>query len=573
MPKEKYQKLGDLLIKEGLITEEHLKKALEIQAKQGGRLGEILVNMGVIKEEQMVNVLAKQLGIPYFSLGTGMLKPATDQGLETLIPKEFAIKNLVLPLSRVLKSLTCAMYDPLDLVLIDNLRKITGCEINPVVATKSDIIKAIEEFYGKQVFLKEAVEASYEVSAQEIEPIAGLEEGEELSLNALIAQAEEAPVVKLVDLIIRQAITEGASDIHIEPFKDRISLRYRVDGKLYEVPPPAKHMHLPIVSRIKILSKLDIAEKRLPQDGGFFVKVEDRLIDLRVSTIPTIYGEKVVLRILDKSKVVLDLNQLGFEPNQLEQIRKCINMPYGLIFLTGPTGSGKTTTLYAILNEIKHPTKNIITVEDPVEYRLEGINQVQVKPEIGLTFATALRSFLRQDPDVILVGETRDLETAEICIRSALTGHLVLSTLHTNDAPSAITRLIDMGIQPYLIIPSLLMIVAQRLIRKLCPYCKEAYEPDPKQLGEIKLNTELIYRPKGCAKCSYIGFKGRVCVAEVLVVDEKIREMVSQQLNYQKIKEICIQRGMQTLYQTALKKVEAGITSLEEALSVTWGIE
>jgi len=573
MPKEKYQKLGDLLIKEGLITEEHLKKALEIQAKQGGRLGEILVNMGVIKEEQMVNVLAKQLGIPYFSLGTGMLKPATDQGLETLIPKEFAIKNLVLPLSRVLKSLTCAMYDPLDLVLIDNLRKITGCEINPVVATKSDIIKAIEEFYGKQVFLKEAVEASYEVSAQEIEPIAGLEEGEELSLNALIAQAEEAPVVKLVDLIIRQAITEGASDIHIEPFKDRISLRYRVDGKLYEVPPPAKHMHLPIVSRIKILSKLDIAEKRLPQDGGFFVKVEDRLIDLRVSTIPTIYGEKVVLRILDKSKVVLDLNQLGFEPNQLEQIRKCINMPYGLIFLTGPTGSGKTTTLYAILNEIKHPTKNIITVEDPVEYRLEGINQVQVKPEIGLTFATALRSFLRQDPDVILVGETRDLETAEICIRSALTGHLVLSTLHTNDAPSAITRLIDMGIQPYLIIPSLLMIVAQRLIRKLCPYCKEAYEPDPKQLGEIKLNTDLIYRPKGCAKCSYIGFKGRVCVAEVLVVDEKIREMVSQQLNYQKIKEICIQRGMQTLYQTALKKVEAGITSLEEALSVTWGIE
>jgi len=573
MPKEKYQKLGDLLIKEGLITEEHLKKALKIQAKQGGRLGEILVNMGVIKEEQMVNVLAKQLGIPYFSLGTGMLKPATDQGLETLIPKEFAIKNLVLPLSRVLKSLTCAMYDPLDLVLIDNLRKITGCEINPVVATKSDIIKAIEEFYGKQVFLKEAVEASYEVSAQEIEPIAGLEEGEELSLNALIAQAEEAPVVKLVDLIIRQAITEGASDIHIEPFKDRISLRYRVDGKLYEVPPPAKHMHLPIVSRIKILSKLDIAEKRLPQDGGFFVKVEDRLIDLRVSTIPTIYGEKVVLRILDKSKVVLDLNQLGFEPNQLEQIRKCINVPYGLILLTGPTGSGKTTTLYAILNEIKHPTKNIITVEDPVEYRLEGINQVQVKPEIGLTFATALRSFLRQDPDVILVGETRDLETAEICIRSALTGHLVLSTLHTNDAPSAITRLIDMGIQPYLIIPSLLMIVAQRLIRKLCPYCKEAYEPDPKQLGEIKLNTDLIYRPKGCAKCSYIGFKGRVCVAEVLVVDEKIREMVSQQLNYQKIKEICIQRGMQTLYQTALKKVEAGITSLEEALSVTWGIE
>ena len=571
MPKEKYLRLGDLLLKEGFITQEQLKKALEIQAKEGGRLGEILVRMGAVKEEDVVSTLGKQLGIPYFSLGTGMLKPAIDQGLEELIPKEFAIKNLVLPLSRILKSLTCAMYDPLDLVLIDNLRKLTGCEINPVIATRADIVKAIEEFYGRQAFLKEAVEQTYEV-APAVEEAVELTEGE-LSLDALIARAEEAPVVKLTDLIIRQAINEHASDIHIEPFKDKISLRYRIDGKLYEIPPPAKHLHLPIISRIKILSKLDIAEKRLPQDGAFFVKLEDRVIDLRVSTIPTIYGEKVVLRILDKSTVILDLNQLGFEPNQLEHIRKNINMPYGLILLTGPTGSGKTTTLYAILNEIKHPTKNIITIEDPVEYRLEGINQVQVKPDIGLTFATALRSFLRQDPDIMLVGEVRDLETAEICIRSALTGHLVLSTLHTNDAPSAINRLIDIGIQPYLITPSLLMVVAQRLIRKLCPDCKEAYEPTPEHLGGIKLNAELIYRAKGCPNCTQIGYKGRTCIAEVMVVSDRIREMITQHASYQKIKEVCIAEGMQTLYQSALKKVEQGITSLEEALSVTFGIE
>jgi len=571
MPKEKYLKLGDMLLKEGFITQEQLKKALEIQAREGGRLGEILVKMGAVKEEDVVSTLGKQLGIPYFSLGTGMLKPAVDQGLEELIPKEFAIKNLVLPLSRILKSLTCAMYDPLDLVLIDNLRKLTGCEINPVIATRADIIKAIEEFYGRQTFLKEAVEETYEV-APAAEEAVELTEGE-LSLDALIARAEEAPVVKLTDLIIRQAINERASDIHIEPFKDKISLRYRIDGKLYEIPPPAKHLHLPIISRIKILAKLDIAEKRLPQDGAFFVKLEDRVIDLRVSTIPTIYGEKVVLRILDKSTVILDLNQLGFEPHQLELIRKNINMPYGLILLTGPTGSGKTTTLYAILNEIKHPTKNIITIEDPVEYRLEGINQVQVKPDIGLTFATALRSFLRQDPDIMLVGEVRDLETAEICIRSALTGHLVLSTLHTNDAPSAINRLIDIGIQPYLITPSLLMVVAQRLVRKLCPDCKEAYEPQPEHLGGIKLNAELIYKPKGCPKCTQIGYKGRTCVAEVMVVSDKIRDLITQHATYQKIKEACIAEGMQTLYQSALRKVEAGITSLEEALSVTFGVE
>lgn len=558
------------MVKEGLIRPDQLEKAISVQKQEGGRLGEVLVKLGMVKEDQVVTVLGKQLGIPYFSLGTGMLKPAVDQGLETLISQEFAFKNSVLPLSRTLRSLTVAMSDPLDLILIDNLRKVTNCEINPVIATRSDIAKAIEQFYGKTAIFREAMEASYDISAVVGEPETA---DEELSLDRLIARAEEAPVVKLVDLIIRQAIDERASDIHIEPFKDKISLRYRIDGKLYEIPPPAKHLHLPIISRIKILAKLDIAEKRLPQDGSILVKMGERPIDLRISTIPTIYGEKVVLRILDRSQVVLDLGRLGFDPGQLELMRKAVNAPYGLVFLTGPTGSGKTTTLYAILNEIKSPTKNIITIEDPVEYKLEGINQVQIKPEIGLTFAAALRSFLRQDPDVMLVGEVRDMETAQICIRSALTGHLVLSTLHTNDAPSAVNRLIDIGVESYLLGPSLLLVVAQRLLRKLCPDCKEAYEPTAEQLKNIKLKAELIYRPKGCQKCNQLGYKGRTCVSEVMVVNSQIQDLINQRSPFQKIREVARQTGMQTLYESSLKQVEEGITSLEEALSVTLGAE
>jgi len=573
MAKEKYLKLGELLLKEGLINEAQLEKAIATQRQEGGRLGEVIVKLGLVKEDQMVSALGKQLNIPYFSLGTGMLKPTTDQGLEQLIVQDFAIKNSVLPLSRTLRSLTVAMVDPLDLILIDNLKKITACEINRVIATKTDINKSIEQFYGKSKMLEDAVEASYDISSVGVTQDMGESSDTELSLDKLIARAEEAPVVKLVDLIIRQAIDERASDIHIEPFKSKISLRYRIDGKLYEIPPPARHLHLPIISRIKILSKLDIAEKRLPQDGAMMVRIEDRPIDIRVSTIPTIYGEKIVLRILDRSAVVLDLGQMGFEPKQLELIRKAANAPYGLVFLTGPTGSGKTTTLYAILNEVKSPSKNIITVEDPVEYKLDAINQVQVKPEIGLTFASALRSFLRQDPDVMLVGEVRDLETAQICIRSALTGHLVLSTLHTNDAPSAVNRLIDIGIESYMVAPSLLLVVAQRLLRKLCQDCKEAYEPNKEQLGGIKLNAELLYRAKGCSKCNQLGYKGRTCIAEVMHINEDIRTLVGQGASFQKIRDAAKAVGMQTLYESGLKKVEAGITSLEEALSVTIGIE
>ncbi len=571
-PRERYLRLGELLLKEGIINQAQLEKAINIQRQEGGRLGEIFVKLGILKEEQVVEILGKQLNIPYFNLGSE-LKPAVEQNLEQLIPKDFALRNTVLPLSRTLRSLTVVMADPLELILIDNLRKLTGCEINPVIATRSDIFKAVENFYGKSKMFEEAVEASY----VNIPSISTFDEAEavdqELSLDKLIARAEEAPVVKLVDLIIRQAIDERASDIHIEPFKERISLRYRIDGRLYEIPPPAKQLHLPIISRIKILSKLDIAEKRLPQDGAFLVKLENRPIDIRVSTIPTIYGEKIVMRILDRTAVVLDLDQMGFEAKQLEQIRHTINMPYGQVLLTGPTGSGKTTTLYAILNEIKSPTKNIITIEDPVEYKLDGVNQVQVKPDIGLTFANALRSFLRQDPDIMLVGEIRDLETAQICTRAALTGHLVFSTLHTNDAASAISRLIDIGIEPYMVAPSLIVVVAQRLLRKLCPDCKEAYEPTVEKTGAVKIKADLIYKPKGCTKCGQLGYRGRACIAEVMVINERIRDLISQGASFQKIRDAAKESGMSTLYESGLKKVEDGITSLEEALSLTIGGE
>jgi type IV pilus assembly protein PilB len=572
MPKEKYLKLGELLIKENLITPADLDKAISFQRKEGGRLGEVLAKLGITTEEQIVRVVGKQLGIPYFAWGTGMLKPSPEQKLENFIPHEFSVKNYVLPLAHTLKSLTVAMADPLDLILIDNLRKLTGCEINPVIATKSDILKALDEFYGKSSMLKSAVNASYDKSDvdEAAAPLESLEE--ELSLDKLVARAEEAPVVKLVDLIIRQAINERASDIHIEPFKDRISLRYRIDGKLYEIPPPAKHLNLALISRVKILAKLDIAEKRLPQDGAIVVKIEDRVIDLRVSTVPTIWGEKAVLRILDKGSTLLTLSQMGFEPKQLDDIRKAVLTPYGLIFITGPTGSGKSTSLYAMLNEIKDISRNIVTVEDPVEFKLDGVNQVQVKPEIGLTFAAALRSFLRQDPDVMLVGEVRDLETAEICLRSALTGHLVLSTLHTNDAPSAVNRLIDIGIEPYLIAPSLILVVAQRLIRKLCPDCKEAYEPTPEEMGSVKIKSDLLFRPKGCAKCNQIGYRGRVAIGEVLLINEPIRELINQRASFLKIRDVAVAGGMQTLFESAIRKVEAGVTSFEEALSVTIGV-
>ncbi len=564
----RYKRLGDILISEGIITEKQLEEAIALQAKEGGKLGEVLINLGYVNDEQRVVALSKQLAIPYISLASGRLTPTPDQNLETLLLHDFAIRNIVLPLSRNLNSLTVVMFDPLDLILIDNLKKITGCEINPVVSTKANILKAIGDFYGKEKIFREAIQAAGDGGfGGEIKEISS--EETDLSLDKLIAQAEEAPVVKLVDLLIRQSIEENASDIHLEPHYDKLSLRYRIDGILYDMPSPSTSLYLPIISRIKILSKMDIAEKRLPQDGGFMVKIGKRFIDLRVSSMPTIYGEKIVLRILDKSRISLDLASLGFLPQELESIRRGVDCSCGLVLLVGPTGSGKSTTLYAALNEVKSTAKNILTAEDPVEYRIAGINQVQVKPEIGLTFANALKCFLRQDPDIILIGEIRDLETAEMTIRAALTGHLVFSTLHTNDAISTIDRLVDIGMPNYLVVASLRLIIAQRLIRNLCPDCKEPYEVRPEDIPQsITSSSPVIYKPKGCEKCNFIGYKGRSVINEVVLIDDEIKAAVHKGLSSSQIMEVAKKKGTLPLLESGFKRVEEGVTSLEEVLSV-----
>lgn len=568
-------RLGEILIKQGLITEKQLQEAIVAQKQQKGRIGEVLIKTGVIKEEDLAAALGAQLMVPYASYSSGLLKPKIDQSLERLILHEFAQKNLILPLSRNGNVLVCAVFDPLDLLLLDNLKILTGCELNLVIATKTDLTKAINEFYlfdgtreNRGGLLDRAVEKTYTEGDSGSSPLVAVSTDSELSIDSLIAKAEEAPVIKLVDLLIRQAIDEKASDIHIEPFKDKIEIRYRIDGSLYQIPPPAHHLHLPIVSRIKILSKMDIAEKRLPQDGAITVKLEDRTVDLRISTIPTVWGEKVVMRLLDKGAVKLELTKLGFDAKQMELIRKALSSSYGLFFVTGPTGSGKSTTLYSSLNEIIDPSKNIMTAEDPVEFKIEGVNQVAVRNEIGLTFATALRAFLRQDPDVIMVGEVRDLETAQICARAALTGHLVLSTLHTNDAPSAITRLVDIGVPHYLLTPSLLMIVAQRLARKLCPKCREPYETAGQLVGDYKLKSDLLYRAKGCGDCNHTGYKGRVVISEVMAINDEIRTLMAKSSAYNEIRDAARKNGMDTLFESAMKKVEEGVTSLDEALGI-----
>ena len=563
--KKSKEKLGQILLKESLITEEQLEKAMEIQKKDGARLGETLINLGILTEKDIVVAMAKQLSIPYASYAKGLLKPSENQDLAKLVPEDYARKNMLIPVSRHMDSLTVAFMDPLDLIAIDNLKRMTGCDINPIIATKADLQRAINEFYGKEDLLKDAISDSYELEEFKIEK----DKEEDLSLDDLIARAEEAPVIKLVDLILMQAIKDRASDIHIEPFKNKINIRYRIDGILYEIPPPSKHLLPAIVSRIKILSNMDIAERRLPQDGVFYVKVENKDIDIRVSTIPAIFGEKVVMRILDKTSTPLNLGELGFDPEDLEKFRKAIVSPHGLVLITGPTGSGKTTTLYAALNEIKSPRKNISTVEDPVEYKLEGINQVQIKPNIGFTFSNALRAFLRQDPDIIMVGEVRDLETAQICVRASLTGHLVLSTLHTNDAPSAISRLIDIGVEPYLISSSLIMVGAQRLIRRLCQECKEAYETTPNLVKDYGIKQELLYKPKGCDYCSHTGYRGRIAIYEIVMVTDQLRELIARGAPLGEIKDKTKGLGLRTLLYSGMKKAEEGFTSVEEVLSVT----
>jgi len=563
-----YKRIGEILIKEGVITESQLKEAIDTQKRDGGAIGEMLVRLGFTKEEDIVVALSKQLGMPYVSLNKEVIQPAMEHNVSRLIPESFARECKVVPLSKTLNSITVAISDPFNLIGLDDVKKMTKCEVNPVLSTSKDIADAIDILYGKKDLLKEAVESSYEDLETDLEVVESKDKG--LSLDEIVAKAGEAPVVKLVNLLLVEAVRMRASDIHVESFPGKITIRYRVDGILHEIPPPSQRLLPAIVSRIKILSKMDIAEKRLPQDGSFSVRAEDKVVDLRVSTIPTIHGEKVVMRILDKANIPTDLGGLGFEDMELARFEEAIFKPYGLIFITGPTGSGKTTTLYAGLRKIYTPEKNILTIEDPVEYRLSGINQVQAKPAIGLTFAAGLRAFLRQDPDIIMVGEVRDLETAEICVKASITGHLVFSTLHTNDAVGVISRLIDIGIPPYMLTTSLEMVVAQRLIRKLCTKCKEEFTPSKEILKDIDLGgVASIFRPKGCKWCMNTGYYGRVAVYEILKMTNKMRELIVKRDTDAKLLDEAKSGGMRTLWESAISKVKSGVTTLEEAYRVT----
>ena len=511
--------IGEMLVDQRLISRDQLEVALAEQAKTKEPLGRILVRLRFIESDQQLKlILSKQLNLPYVPLD--QLKPKTDQRLKELVPKDMALEHLILPLERTGNRLKLAISKPPDIILTDNLRKLTNCDVQTVITTEEEMREAIERFYGS-TNLEEVVSSSalYEVSELYAE-VSGIEK---VNLEqATGVGMDTAPVIRLVDILLKKALDDRASDIHIEPFADAITIRYRIDGVLYELPPPPPKFHAAVVSRVKILARIDIAEKRVPQDGSFAINYQGRKIDVRVSTIPVMHGEKVVMRLLDKRTELLDLGQLGFDGDQLKLFEECTKRPFGLIFLTGPTGSGKSTTLYAVISKRKSAAVNILTIEDPVEYQISGINQVQVKPEIGLTFATGLRAFLRQDPDVILVGEVRDQETAEICIRASLTGHLVLSTLHTNDAVTAITRLIDIGIRPYLVAGSLILIGAQRLARRLCPRCKEPKKLDAKMKADYRLMVDTIYQPKGCKECRGIGYWGRIAIFEMMEMTDEL---------------------------------------------------
>lgn len=563
--KKQNLRLGDILVGQGLLTLDQLNRALKAQQKDRGEyLGATLVRLGFIDEKIMAQALSQQSGIAFVSEETFRAKMAEIKKLAELLPEPFARKNTVIPYARSGQVLTVALTDPTDIVLLDNLRKITSLSVERVIATKTDIDRCLAEIYGEGNLLQSAISASYEESVGEAEA------EEVMSRDRLAAEAEAAPVIQFTDLLIQQAVRSKTSDIHIEPFKKDFHIRFRKDGVLQNISPPDRSMLLPLISRIKILAKLDIAEKRLPQDGSFNAVVDGRPVDFRVSTIPTIHGEKAVLRILDREAVSLNLEDLGMDAKDLEIFRKAIRRPSGLILVTGPTGSGKTTTLYSGLSELRGGAVNITTIEDPVEYQISDINQVQAKPAIGLTFAAGLRAFLRQDPDIMFVGEIRDLETAQICIRAALTGHMVFSTIHTNDAVSTINRLVDIGIEPYLAASSLTLIVAQRLLRKLCPKCKEPHTPHasllPKNFPSSK--SAAFHKAVGCGSCGKTGYLGRMAIYEVLPVTEALQELIVQRASFSQLFNEAKKSGMKTLEENCYQKVQKGETSLEEILRV-----
>jgi len=562
-----YKSVGEYLIEEGIITSWQLEEALKEQVNSGDSLGKILVRLGYIDEETLISALSKQLKIPFVDLKTYNF----DLEVVNIIPQTMAEKYNVIAISKIGKVLTVATADPLNIMVIDELHSITKYNITPVFSTETQIKEAIARFYSQHRTATQRIkEESTYVPAAETE----FEAGEALEdINELKRAADSSSVVKLVDAIINDAVKKNASDIHVEPDEKALFVRIRIDGVLYEVEKISQKLQPAVISRIKIMADMDIAERRLPQDGRIGLKVQNRDIELRVSTFPTIYGENVVMRILDKSSALLGLEELGFSKSKLEEFRKLIKRPHGIILATGPTGSGKTTTLYAALNEINSVEKNILTLEEPVEYKIGRIRQTQVNPKAGLMFASGLKFMLRQDPDIMMVGEIRDMETAEMAIRAALTGHLVFSTLHTNDAVGAVTRLIDMGVEPYLVSSSVIGVIAQRLVRLLCSKCKIAYTPDKGLLQTLELpgspKDYTFYRPGKCKECFNIGYKGRTALFELLVIDEELQKLIVDRVSGVELKKVALKKGLKTLRSDGVDKIVKGITSVSEVLQLT----
>jgi type IV pilus assembly protein PilB len=567
-------KFGELLVRAGRINQAQLAEALTLQKDQGGRIGTCLVKLGYLTDRQLVEALSQHFKVPSVDL-VGM---EIDESVVKIIPADICRKYTILPVNKAGATVTVAMIDPTNVFAMDDVKFMTGYRVEPVVASETAIRAAIDRHYGSThaIELKKVMEdLTEDASGGDLEV---LDEEEDLDLATLEEESEQAPVVKLVNIILTDAIKRGASDIHIEPYEKEYRVRYRIDGLLYEMMHPPLKLKEAMTSRVKILAKLDIAEKRLPQDGRIKIKtkisgkVKD--LDYRVSVLPTLFGEKIVMRLLDKDKLMLDMSKLGFEAESLRRFEQAILKPYGMVLVTGPTGSGKTNTLYSALQRINTSEVNILTAEDPVEFNLTGINQVQMREQIGLNFATALRSFLRQDPNIILVGEVRDFETAEVAIKAAMTGHLVLSTLHTNDAPSSINRLMNMGIEPFLVATSVHLIVAQRLVRRVCTFCKEPIEvPAPALLdagfSEAEARTLKLFKGRGCERCSNTGYKGRVGLYEVMEVEDEIREMILSGASSYELRQKSIQKGMMTLRGSGLQKVRDGMTTLEEVLRET----
>ncbi len=569
--------IGEILLRENVITTEQLQLARKQQQKDGTNLGASLVKLGFIKEGELASFLSKQYGVPAVNLRSFKISPDVIK----LVPKEVVVKYNVIPVSRVGNTLTIAMSEPTNINAIDEIKFITNLKIETVVAPDSAIADAIDKYYGSDTDSVVEEESLSELD-EELEDIDVdiPDTGETDNVLDLEHLAKQAPIVKYVNMLLIKAIKEGVSDIHIEPYEKVFRIRFRLDGVLHEVFRPPMKLKNAITSRIKIMSNLDIAEKRLPQDGRIKLKFKTKDgkvkdVDFRVSVLPTLFGEKTVLRILDKSNLRLDMTKLGFDEEELEKYKRAVHSPYGMILTTGPTGSGKTTTLYSSISDLNKPDVNIITVEDPVEFNLDGIRQVQVNPEIGLTFAEVLRSVIRQDPDILMVGEIRDFETAEIAVKAALTGHLVLSTLHTNDAPSTVNRLINMGIEPFLVSEACRLIMAQRLVRKICSNCKvEDKDIDRATLIKIgipedEVDSIVVYKGKGCERCGNVGYKGRIGLYEVMPITSALKELIIGGASEIEIRRQAIKEGMKTLRMTALNKLKQGLTTVEEVLRVT----